>query len=84
MDATQDLMTSHDLIKDGTPEQWSSFEDAIKMMQMEDLAKIADRLGCPEQSSWQDYCNAFGDFEWYQFCEAYQHNLYQPFSLPAY
>jgi hypothetical protein len=83
MDATEDLTASRDLIKQGTPEQWSSFEETVKMIQMEDLAKIAERLGCAEQTSWQDYCDAFGDYEWYQFCEAYQHCLFQPFTLPT-
>lgn len=51
------------------------------MLEPVDLANIADRLGCGEQSAWQDYANAFADYEWYQFCEAYQHSLDRPFLL---
>ncbi len=82
MDATEDLTTNHDLIKNVTPEQWESFEESIKMIQIVDLAKIADRLGCGAQASWQEYCEVFADYEWYQFCEAYQHCLFQAFTLP--
>jgi hypothetical protein len=81
MDESEDLTSSHDLIKEISPEQWSSFQEAIKMLEPVDLANIADRLGCGEQSAWQDYANAFADYEWYQFCEAYQHSLDRPFLL---
>jgi hypothetical protein len=79
----EDITLSRDLIKQCTPEQWSGFQDAIKMIELVDLANIADRLGSGQKDSWQDYCDSFGDFEWYQFCEAYQHCLDRPFSPVA-
>ena len=77
MDATQDLSTSHDLIKDCTAEQWEDFEQHIEMLKPEDLAAIADRLGAAEQADWHDYAKLFSDYEWYQFIEAYHHVTYR-------
>jgi hypothetical protein len=76
-----DLTTSHDLISKVTPEEWDSFEEAVKMIADQDLANIADRLGCGQHDGWQDYADAFADYEWYQFCEAYQHCLDRPFEM---
>jgi hypothetical protein len=81
MDSTQDLTTSHDMINECTPELWSSFQESMKMMRDEDLASIADRMGLDAQTSWQEYCHAFSDFEWYQFCDAYQRVMARAFSL---
>lgn len=83
MEDTIDITQSHGLISSGTPEQWSSFQQSIEMIQLQDLANIADRLGCAQQTTWQDYANEFAAFEWYQFCEAYQHCLYRAYSLTA-
>lgn len=80
---TIDLSTSHDLISEATPEQWSSFQEAVKMIEPEDLANIADRLGSGAQEAWEDYANSFANYEWYQFFEAYQHCLDRPFAMPA-
>lgn len=80
---TIDLTGSHDLISQGTPEQWSNFQEAVKMIETQDLANIADRLESGQQESWQDYANSFANYEWYQFCEAYQHCLDRPFQMSA-
>lgn len=78
MESNQDTLSeSHDLIKSASDEQYSNFESHIEMTKMEDLAAIADRLGCAEQSTWRDYCKAFCDYEWYQFIDAYYRVTYK-------
>jgi hypothetical protein len=81
MDSTEDLTTSHDMINECAPDLWSDFEEVVKMLQDEDLANIAERLGISPQESWEDYCREFSNFEWYQFCDAYQRVLARPFSV---
>jgi len=74
MDATEENLTeSHELIKNCTPEQWDTFQQRVEDTELVDLAAIADRLGAAEQTTWRDYANAFSDYEWYQFIEAYYH-----------
>jgi hypothetical protein len=61
------------LIKDGTDEEWHDFEEHIEMLEPDDLAAIADRLQCSQQTDWHDYVKVFSDYEWAQFLEAYEH-----------
>jgi hypothetical protein len=84
MDQTEDITESHDMINECSPEQWSSFEEAIKDMHSQDLVEIADRMGITgltEDSLWQDFCKAFSDYEWYQFCDAFSRVMGRDFEL---
>jgi hypothetical protein len=66
------------LIKDdSTPDEWRDFEQHIEMLEADDLAAIADRLGCSQQGSWQDYVTEFSDQTWSDFLEAYEHCTYK-------
>jgi hypothetical protein len=42
-------------------------------------AAIADRLGCAQQTSWQDYAGSFAEYEWDKFIEAYEHCAYKTY-----
>lgn len=70
------MIDSREIIEhDCTPEQWSDFERKIEMLQPEELAAIADRLGLHigADEPWRTFCSEFGDQNWHDFTEAYEY-----------
>lgn len=66
---TRDTIIRHDCTND----EWSDFERHVEMLDPDELAAIADRLGTSQQSIWQDYRDDFCEYSWKDFIEAYEH-----------
>ncbi len=70
------MIDDHNLIEDSTtPDQWDDFENKVQMLEPDELAAIADRLGLrlATDAHWRDYLAEFGRQSWHDFTEAYEH-----------
>jgi hypothetical protein len=76
------MIDSREIIEhDCTPEQWGDFERKVQMLEPTELADIADRLSLridPEEP-WQTFRDEFGRQTWWDFTEAYEHVMCEPY-----
>jgi hypothetical protein len=70
------MIDDHHVIEDSyTGEQWTEFERAVGLLEPDELAAIADRLGLSidAEAHWRDFLAAFGRESWRDFTEAYSY-----------
>lgn len=71
------MIDNREVIKESCDaDQWREFEERVEMLRPEDLEAINDRLGAgvPAGSNWHDYVDAFAEYSWRDFTEAYEHD----------